>query len=438
MSRISTEDSNLKTGSLKGAVIDSQTGAAIVSASIIILGTTRGAVSDSVGQFRLSDLPVGSYTVAVSCVGYESLTKTDIIIRAGRTTVLDAKMLARPTQIKGIKVSAGYFPDSPVQPTSTTNFSFEEIHRSPGSAGDISRVIFGLPSIAKVNDLINNLIVRGGNPKENAVYIDNIEYPNINHFPLFGTTGGPIGMINIDLINEVNFSAGGCSAALGDCLSSVMQLDFREGNRDEVDMQADLNIAGYGLVGEGPIAGGRGSWLFSGRLSFLDLVADLMNETVVPRYSDYQGKMVLDLSPRHRISLIGIWGDDYVNFEGYDNFRGVYVSEGWVDCFQFGSGLTWRYLWSRNGYSNNSASYSSNKTTNEFQRSGGETERINEKISGERVKLRNVNFLRISSHHEFEAGFELKYLLNDYNLAYFRYFDFFGRPMPPFALKRRF
>lgn len=112
-----------------------------------------------------------------------------------------------------------------------------------------------MPSIAKVNDQVNGLIVRGGNPAENAFYLDNIEIPNINHYPMQGSSSGPIGLINTDFIQEVDFSAGGFSAAYGDRLSSVMELRFREGNRQEFDGQIDMNLAGVGLTGEGPLAG---------------------------------------------------------------------------------------------------------------------------------------------------------------------------------------
>ncbi len=432
------ESVNFKRGILKGTVIDSETGATIESASIKVLGTLWGDVSDSTGLFRIADLPVGSYSIEISCVGYETRVESDIIVRAGRTTVLNAKLQVRPYPVNGIRVFSGYFVDSPAEPTSATRYSFEEIRRSPGSAGDISRVIFGLPSVAKVNDLINYLVVRGGSPEENSFYIDNTRISNINHFPFFGATGGPISLVNIDLINEVNFSAGGYSAAFGDCLSSVTQIDYREGSREEVDVQADLNIGGFGLIAEGPIPGSNGSWIFAGRRSFLDLIADLMSESVVPRYSDYQGKLVLDVSPRDRISLFGILGDDYVNFEGAGNFKGTYVYIGWLDSRQFASGLTWRHLWGNNGYSNTTLSYLSGQSASGSREAVDVNDFSIERAMNDEIQLRNLNFFRIDKNHDVQTGIDLNYISSDLDLYYGAYRDFFGRPMPPLTIKRRF
>ena len=74
---------------------------------------------------------------------------------------------------------------------------------------------------------------------ENSFYVDNIEIPNINHFPTQGASGGPIGLINVDFIESVDFRAGGSSATYGDRLSSVMDIRFRDGNRSEFDGQLD-------------------------------------------------------------------------------------------------------------------------------------------------------------------------------------------------------
>lgn len=105
--------------------------------------------------------------------------------------------------------------------------------------------------------------------------MDNIEIPNINHFPFQGTSGGAINLLNVDYIQDVNFSSGGFSVLYGDKLSSVMDISLREGNRDKFEAQANLNLAGFGGQAEGPIAKGRGAWMFSLNRSYLDQSADM-------------------------------------------------------------------------------------------------------------------------------------------------------------------
>jgi hypothetical protein len=425
---------NQKSGSLKGVVLDAETGAPLAGASVQIVGTQRGIATDPRGEFRIAVIPVGSYAIRINSIGYDPLTQTDVIIRAGRATSLEAKLFVRLIEVEGQTVDAGYFNDAPTEPTSSTRFSAEEVRRAPGSAGDVSRIMFSLPSVAKVNDQVNNLIVRGGSPTENSFYLDNIEIPNINHYPLFGTSGGPISLINTDFVKDVTFSAGGFSAAYGDRLSSVMSLSFREGNRDEVDLQTDLNFAGFGVIGEGPIKKERGSWLLSVRRSYLDLLVDAIGTGVVPRYSDYQGKLVYDLSPRHQISALGVLGVDYINFDREDAIDEGNVTDGWSDGYEYAVGANWRFLWDHNGYSNTSLSYLATRIkANYFETSTGKELVRQNNLDGS-AQLRNVNFYRINDHHEIEFGIDAKYELDNFDHYASDYTGFFGDSIPPLVI----
>ena len=84
-------------------------------------------------------------------------------------------------------------------------------------------------------------------------------------------------MIHVDFIKDVSFHAGGFGVQYGDRLSSVMDMTFREGNRNEFDGQLDLNFAGFGAVAEGPLPNGKGSWMFAGRRSYLDMVVKALS-----------------------------------------------------------------------------------------------------------------------------------------------------------------
>ena len=262
-------------GTIKVSVADADTKAPLIGVTMLLFNTTMGAVSDLDGSITLGGVPVGSYVVKFSLLGYESATVTDVIVHSKRITPLTVELRPSVLQSDDVNVKAGFF--TPVQetPVSMINFSAEEIRRAPGAGGDVSRIISGLPSVAKANDERNSLIVRGGSPSENSFYIDNIEIPNINHYPNQGTSAGSLSLFNVDLIRDVNFHTGGFSPIYGDRLSSVMDISFRDGNRDELDGQLDLNFSGIGLIVEGPA--GRGSWLLNARRSYLDfIIVDLM------------------------------------------------------------------------------------------------------------------------------------------------------------------
>ncbi|MCK5033989.1 MAG: TonB-dependent receptor, partial [Calditrichia bacterium] len=218
------------TGTIKGRLVDDETQSPLIGANIIVTDFALGAATDHEGNFIINSVPVGAYSLQFSYIGYQQKIKTDIIVKPGRSVFIEESLNPLTLETDAIVVKAAYFSEDEDQPVSSTNFSAEEIRRAPGSAGDVSRIIMGLPSIAKVNDQSNSLIVRGGSPIENAFYVDNIEIPNINHFPTQGSSGGPIGLINVDFIKDVNFYSGGFSTAFGDKLSSIMELTFREGN----------------------------------------------------------------------------------------------------------------------------------------------------------------------------------------------------------------
>ena len=174
----------IQTGNLMGRVIDAETSYPLRYVSVIIKELEQGIYSNEKGQYHFYDIPVGNYTVSFQIIGYQPQIKTDAIIRSQRTTFINGELKRKSIEIEGISVQTNYFAKTDEQTTSVVSFSSEEIRRAPGSAGDVSRIMMSLPSVAKVNDQSNNLIVRGGNPMENTFFIDNIEIPNINHFPV--------------------------------------------------------------------------------------------------------------------------------------------------------------------------------------------------------------------------------------------------------------
>jgi hypothetical protein len=235
-----------QTGSICGLITDKETRAPLIGANVMVLNSPWGAASDIQGQYEVKRVPPGNYSIAVQYIGYEKRIVTDVIVRPNRQTQVDVALTLSAVMGEAVVVTGAYFDKTEEAPTSTVSFSNEEIRRAPGSAGDVSRILMGLPSVAKVNDQQNGLIVRGGSPMENGFFIDEIEIPNINHFPMQGASSGPIGMVNVDFIKEVTFQAGGFPAAYGNRLSSVMAMGFREGDRDRFQAQLDLNMKVFG------------------------------------------------------------------------------------------------------------------------------------------------------------------------------------------------
>ncbi len=349
------------TGTIKGVVTHAGTGQPLAAANVIVLDTSMGGMTNAQGEYVIPGVPMGTWRLRIQFMGYEPVVKPDVIVRPGRATVADAAM--RETVLSSeqiIEVSSGYYSEDPAYPTGRVALNPEEIRRSPGAAGDVSRILHSLPSVSRAADNANDLMVRGGSPAENGFFVDGIPVPNINHFPSQGGTGGPIGFLNTDLIRDVDYSAGGFGAEYGERLSAAVDIALREGSRDGIVGQADLHFAGLGGIVEGPLAGGEGSWLLAARRSYLDGILALFDQAGgLPVYGDVHAKAVLDLSPRHRLTLLDLFGysgQDYGRQEGIDAGLPAYGSN---HTWQNTVGLSWRALWAREGFSVTSLSLSS-------------------------------------------------------------------------------
>ncbi|MBU1101168.1 MAG: TonB-dependent receptor [Bacteroidetes bacterium] len=410
-------DEDEKVGTIKGVVVDKDTKAPLIGTNIMILGSVQGTASDIEGQYILRKLPVGNYTLEFKFIGYESVIKTDVIVKSERITSVNVELGMMIISSDEVVVTGGFFQSSDDELTSATSFSYEEIRRAPGSAGDVSRIIMGLPSVAKVDDQRNSLIVRGGSPNENGFIIDNIEIPNINHFPTQGSSGGPIGLLNVDFIQDVNFYSGGFSALYGDKLSSIMEIELREGNREEFDGQLDLNFAGFGGVAEGPLFGSKGSWLISARRSYIDFLIDMVDvgSTIAPIYGDVQWKFVYDLHPNHKLTFLGIIGDDHLHSDqenGIENDMVLYARQ---DVVEGTVGINWRALWGSVGYSNTSIALTINDFDEDAYRTSTGALFFQNNTLEKSFNFRNVNHLKLSKTYSLEFGFDGKWILDKYN-----------------------
>ena len=421
------DDSKVQKGSITGRVLDQEIKSPIPDVRVKVVGTSLEAFTDQDGNFTISDVPVGSYTLELSTRFYQSRFKPDVIVKSSRITHVEAALrLDNVMQEEEISVTAGYFSTSEEQSASVTSFSNEEIRRAAGSAGDVSRIISGLPSIARVNDMQNNLVVRGGSPAENAFYIDNIEIPNINHYPALGSTAGAIGLLNVDFIRDVDFYSGGFSPIYGDRLSSIMDISFREGNRDEYDFQLDLSMVGLGLVAEGPLSKDKGSLMISARRSYIDLLIDLMGSGVPVSWSDFQGKLNYDFSTRSKLSIIGILGIDDSGTKKEDAIRDKENFYGDLDTKEYTIGINWFSMWGSSGYSNTSISQYFTKYRDISFHTVSEDKAREGKNSEQALTLRNVNHYRLGDTSKLSFGIEIKHLLNDYDYFLAEYTDVMG------------
>lgn len=306
---------NKENGIIKGKVIDSETESPVRNASVVLLNTDLETETDNNGEFVFTDLKFDSYSIQVSSGGYESGMKSDLTIYASKPLELLIKLSPRGITTEIIDVEANSFDKSSDVNLSSINLDYEEIRRAPGATEDISRMLQTAPGVAMGNDQRNDIIIRGGSPSENLIMIDGIEIPNINHFGTDGSSSGAIGFINAKFIRETNMLTGGFPSLYGDKLSGVIDISFKEGSKKNFYKDINLSIAGFGAILEGPFLS-NGSFLFSVRRSYLELIKSAIRLTSVPNYWDFNLKIAYDISPRDKLSVIGLTGLDKIDFSG--------------------------------------------------------------------------------------------------------------------------
>ncbi|MBK7445174.1 MAG: carboxypeptidase regulatory-like domain-containing protein [Ignavibacteria bacterium] len=300
-------------GIILGTIIDAETQSPVEDAVIEILNTGNKTTTDSTGNFFFQNLKYDSYLIKISGTGYDPLIKSDLIVYASKPLELIIKLNSKGIITDQIDVEANYFQKSSDVNISSLNLDFEEIRRAPGATEDISRMIQTIPGVSIGNDQRNDIIVRGGSPAENLILIDGIEIPNINHFGTDGSTSGAIGFINVKFIQETGILTGGFPTTFGDKLSSVIDINFREGSKKKFYSDINLSIAGFGGIFEGPLSE-KGSYLFSVRRSYLELIKNSIRLTSVPNYWDFNLKADYEISPKDKITLIGLLGLDKIDF----------------------------------------------------------------------------------------------------------------------------
>lgn len=338
------------TGVVSGQVVDLSTLQPIAGVSVSVVGTKRGALSKKDGRFVITNVPVGIYSIKATLVGYAPDIKADIVVSPGKPSTIEIRLSPKEVQLGETVVMSEAFRTDGQSISSTQLLTSEEVRRAPGVQEDVVRAIALLPGVAVTQAGRNDLAIRGGAPFENLFLIDNIEVPNINHFGSQGSSGGPLSLINIALVRDISLSTGGFGPRYGDRLSSVTNLNLREGNDQRFAGELNISATGVGLIAEGPI-GDRGTYLVSARRSYLDLIFSLAGFGFIPEYWDFSTKVTYELSSVDKLSFLAIGAIDQLKFNNtpenlYDNSRVTAPSQN-----QYFAGLTWRHLLG-NGFMN--------------------------------------------------------------------------------------
>ncbi len=338
-------------GELAGEVLDKYTQSYLDGVNVEILGTGLTAKTNSNGTFVIKDILPGVYEVRFTNVNYLTYTANSVAVLSGALNKITAELLQLSTEEVLIETSRFQKPvDASV---SYKTLSFEELRRFPGGLEDIGRILQSLPGAALTNDGRNDIVVRGGSPSENLFIVDGFLVNNINHFGSQGATGGPLSIINLDFIREVNFLTGGFSAKYGDKLSSVTEIKLKEGNTERLSGKINLSGTGFGANFEGPLPfKNKSSWLVSARRSYLDIIFNASGFSFVPEYTDFQANAHYHINSKNFLNFSSLGAIDKVRFNN-SNEENKQKNERILANNQnsYSAGLSWKSLLSKNSFS---------------------------------------------------------------------------------------
>jgi len=313
-------------GVIEGRVYNAQNNEPVPFANVVIWQTTTGSVTNFDGEFTFTGLEPGYIKLKVSSVGYETYVTESFMVTNAKPVYLEIPLNEKTEQLKEVVVRASPFRLDKESPVSLRRIGVEQIEKSPGANRDISRVIQSFPGVASGVSFRNDVIVRGGGPSENSFYLDEVEIPNINHFATQGASGGPVGIINVDFIREVDFYSGAFPANRGDALSSVLDLKQINGNKEKVELQGALGASEASLTFDGPISENT-TFIFSARRSYLQLLFDVLGLPFLPTFNDFQFKSRTRFDEKNELKLIGLGAiDDFeLNTDANDTESQRYI-----------------------------------------------------------------------------------------------------------------
>lgn len=356
------------TQTVRGKVVDNQTKAELVGVIVILQDTGSKAMNtttDVNGDFRLSDVPVGRHTLLFRYMGYKERSMP-IVVSSGKEVVLNVELEESVLQQKEVVITDESGKDKPLNEMITVSgrsFTIEETQRYAGSLGDPSRMAANYAGVSGAEDSRNDVVIRGNSPLGLLWRLNGADIPNPNHFGSFGSTGGPVSMLNNNVLSNSDFMTGAFPAEYGNATAGVFDLRMRNGNNEKFEFLGQVGFNGFEGGIEGPLSKKHNSsFLINYRYSTLAIFTKIGLEfgigDAVPKYQDCSYKFNFPTEKFGDFSFWGVGGLSYI--ELLDSKRDttrldLYTIGGYDTYYGTRSGVTGfshNYIFkSGNGYS---------------------------------------------------------------------------------------
>jgi len=296
---------------ISGYITDAESGEALMGASFQIVELKTGSIANAYGFYSIT-VPAGTYTLRYSFVGYKKIEETVSI--SGDLTKNAA--LEREMAVVDEVVVKAVAEDKNVTSTEmgTTEMKPEEIRDAPVIFGeqDVLKTIQLLPGVSETSEGMSGFNVRGGDPDQNLVMLDEAPVYNASHFLGF------FSVFNSDAIRNVTMIKGAAPPEYGGRLSSVMDIRMNEGNNMTYHADGGIGLVTSRLTFQGPIRKERGSFLVSARRTYADIFLKLAKNEDLKKSSlyfyDFNLKGNYQFGSRDKLYVSGYFGRDMLGF----------------------------------------------------------------------------------------------------------------------------
>ncbi len=305
------------TQNIRGTIVDKVSQMPLPGANLILLNTDPliGTTTDLEGNFRLQQVPIGTYTIRVSFMGYKEFFVQNLRVNSGKETVLSIELEEDITQMAEIIVRAGDIeknkPLNEMAVVSARTFSVEETQKYAAAVNDPARMVASYAGVVQTDDGNNSISIRGNSPFGLLWRMEGVDIPNPNHFAGVASAGGGISILSSQLLTNSDFMTGAFPAEYGNALSGVFDLNLRKGNNENREYTLQAGFLGVDFAAEGPFSKNyKGSYLINYRYSTLSILSELGVPIgdAVTNFQDLSFNISLPTKKAGMLSIFGFGG----------------------------------------------------------------------------------------------------------------------------------
>ncbi len=352
---------------IRGRVVDKQTQMPLTGATIRLLDSThnKGTITGANGYFLLEGIKTGRVSLEIRFIGYFPRVLNNLNLTTGKELVLNINLEERVIQTDEVVVPAKKEktkPNNELANVSARQFTIEESRRYAGARNDVSRMATNYAGVSTANDAVNDIVIRGNSPSGLLWMLEGVPIPNPNHYGGMGATGGPVSMLNNNVLSNSDFITSAFPAEYGNALSGVFDLELRNGNYEKHEFLGQMGFNGFEIGIEGPISReNRASYLANYRYSMLGIASTLGvsfgTGTAIPFYQDLSFKVHLPTQKAGHFNIFGLGGKnsiDFNNSEAEEDDPENFYDEDYLDTYnenQMGVlGISHSYLFNESAY----------------------------------------------------------------------------------------